>query len=616
MRLRGIRAGLAIAWILGLWYPAEVGGWSKDLRITTDPPGAQLTIDGAEKPYPKQTPADVRKFVFDKNVRYVIRVSLPGYESEERPMDLTEARSIKEDVWELSFKLQPLKLRFPITVVVTNVADAIVTVGEARMEQGPYQVEAPFTRPDKKSAWSSVVVKVEKAPRYAPESVTIAGSDVERAVKGEGKYELRMGLQEIQRVVPVEVKANVPSAQVSTNGVKVGVTPMTVNLLFSRATPADPWPEQKIRVEKDGYEYSPSGSDEPLEAFEQTCTIEVTPPAVNADTFKEVQFVYSPVRFFRPGAEGTVIFETNYLSEVVSTDPVRPTPVTSVDPNRPLVLSRISIVPNQQEDTFVYSMAVWESRPLAGGKSERVVVGANLYMYVQGRGVTQLTRGNFYDLDPCVTEQFVYFSSDRVKNKRTICRVPNPKASGAGLTHITGIFTEFDTEPSVSADGSKIAFVSRPLNAPVTTPSVIYTANPDGTMPTARWEGRNPAWAPRGSRLAFISEAGELCVVDEGRPEQPTKLDHAAPHIAHPFWLNEKQIMFASDKQPNARRQNNYDIFVIDLDTGKERQLTVDGSFDFLPTANRDNGKVFFYSNRGARRFGEDRLQILSTFIE
>ena len=69
---------------------------------------------------------------------------------------------------------------------------------------------------------------------------------------------------------------------------------------------------------------------------------------------------------------------------------------------------------------------------------------------------------------------------------------------------------------------------------------------------------RDPAWSPDGRRLAYSSMAG---VDGEGRP--------------------------------------NYDIWLLDLETGQRTQLTSNGSADVLPRFDPAGRQVYFISNRG-----------------
>ena len=79
---------------------------------------------------------------------------------------------------------------------------------------------------------------------------------------------------------------------------------------------------------------------------------------------------------------------------------------------------------------------------------------------------------------------------------------------------------------------------------------------------------RDPAWSPDGRRMAYSSLAG---VDGEGRP--------------------------------------NYDIWLLDLESGQRTQITSNGSADVLPRFDSTGRLVYFISNRG-RQWAVWRLPV------
>jgi Tol biopolymer transport system component len=112
--------------------------------------------------------------------------------------------------------------------------------------------------------------------------------------------------------------------------------------------------------------------------------------------------------------------------------------------------------------------------------------------------------------------------------------------------------TQYDSSPSVSPDGTQMAFRSSRSGS-----HEIWIANIDGSNPHQVTAFRNsltgtPRWSPDGRRIAFDSRP-------EGQPE----------------------------------------IFVIDIDGNNLTRITNDPAEDVVPSWSRDGERVYFASNRG-----------------
>lgn len=81
-------------------------------------------------------------------------------------------------------------------------------------------------------------------------------------------------------------------------------------------------------------------------------------------------------------------------------------------------------------------------------------------------------------------------------------------ADGTSPTRLT-VNEQFDSWPSWSPDGSRVAYVHEPVDSAAGNTMEIYVMNADGSNPT-RLTVNNaidymPSWSPDGSRIAFIS---------------------------------------------------------------------------------------------------------------
>jgi len=63
----------------------------------------------------------------------------------------------------------------------------------------------------------------------------------------------------------------------------------------------------------------------------------------------------------------------------------------------------------------------------------------------------------------------------------------------------------------------------------------------------------------------------------------------------------------------SGQKEHNWDIYIVASD-GKSAPapLTQNGSFDSCPAVSADGRKLYFFSNRGAQKAGQESLQIFS----
>lgn len=193
-------------------------------------------------------------------------------------------------------------------------------------------------------------------------------------------------------------------------------------------------------------------------------------------------------------------------------------------------------------------------------------------------------------------------------------------------------------DPQISPDGKRVAYtVTWPDKDEDETRTAVYVATMDGRAPARRFthgkRDHTPRWSPDGSALAFVSDRGDknqlfVAPLDGGEARQVT---HARWGVAQPAWSPDgKRIAYSSrvgeykeskerkGAEKNAPRvihdlrykldgvgffdNRRTHIFVVDVETGKETQITDGDYFDDQPAWSPDGKTITFISDRERQR--------------
>lgn len=194
------------------------------------------------------------------------------------------------------------------------------------------------------------------------------------------------------------------------------------------------------------------------------------------------------------------------------------------------------------------------------------------------------------------------------------------------------------SDPQISPDGKLVAYVQSWSDRDTDeTRMSIFVAPVEGRSPARRItqgdRDHSPRWSPDGKHLAFVSSRGDrnqlfVASLDGGDPRQVTKAKHG---VSEPAWSPDgRRIAYAArvgrykkeeDKTPVERaaprviRELRYKldgvgffderrlkIFVVDVESGKETQITKGDYFDDQPAWSPSGRSIAFVSDRQAKR--------------
>jgi TolB protein len=201
------------------------------------------------------------------------------------------------------------------------------------------------------------------------------------------------------------------------------------------------------------------------------------------------------------------------------------------------------------------------------------------------------------------------------------------RADGSGEHQITHPPEGFvDRNPDVSPDGRRIAFEREQVVCDVACSDAIFVVDTDGSELTqltfnapnidcAALGGCNgsPAWSPDGKRIAFtrasgpdvdgfLAEVGIYVMNDDGANlrQITQKARPALGEDSNPQWSpNGRSIVFQRLNVRTATPQDGVALWIVNLRSGRERQLTpFDLSAGDTPDWSPDGTRILFHSNQ------------------
>lgn len=261
-----------------------------------------------------------------------------------------------------------------------------------------------------------------------------------------------------------------------------------------------------------------------------------------------------------------------------------------------------SIAPDGTDETMLTDPATWDNNPSYSADGSGIVFDSvrdgNTEIYkmdADGENETRLTEDTdpffTFDGEPSLSPDGsrIAFARNNEKGSNSTDKdidIHTMSANGGTATrlvHVDGL----DGQPSFVPSGEKVIFHN--VNT-----DTIYIVDADGTDLTPLAEGADPAFSPDGT-LIYFERAGQILVMDSnGENERPvTQPDElSSTNIQPAFSPDCARIAYVKDTfVPNPDPEGEpgsgttvVDIYTSDLDGSNEQRVTTSEEYDYRPS--------------------------------
>lgn len=377
-----------------------------------------------------------------------------------------------------------------------------------------------------------------------------------------------------------EIVSEPKGATVVLDGTDVGLTPLTRQLAFGLSTHHD------IVLKKAGYE---------------DVKASIGLHSTNRDAFfklTKIESIVLPLLAYEPEEtdKGFKLVEVQkptiaYLETMDQSSNAQGIMRFTSNDNKEVQLGAPAVSP--QDGAVVYAMKTMEGGTYSSNLWRQAAESAS--------NKIRITTGRFNDMFPTFTPdgQHIVFTSNRAGTTPTLWRI---RAFGAGgITRITNGMSS-DYAPSVGHNGEIVVYISIP---PASEMPQIWSIDTKNGAATQLREGESPHISPDGKKILFVkkdqvSGRKQIWLINLDGSEE-TLMTTATDHDEiDPEWSPDGSMYtFASNEGLDSHKRQNFDVWVAAVDGSFRSQLTTNGSRDDGPSFNKDGRSIYFRSNRG-----------------
>ena len=178
---------------------------------------------------------------------------------------------------------------------------------------------------------------------------------------------------------------------------------------------------------------------------------------------------------------------------------------------------------------------------------------------------------------------------------------------GTELKCLTPDAKVYTAEGSYSADGKKIVYSSGSAGN-----VQLFTMDADGSNPKRLTDAPNcynggPFFSPDGKKVIFRADRKEkdrlqLYVINSDGTGEKALTDDPKWVFWAPFWYKDgKHIIYTAADHSNELARPNYDLYWMNIETGKKTRITSAPGQDVLPVFGPNYDKVMWTSSRDGR---------------
>jgi Tol biopolymer transport system component len=253
---------------------------------------------------------------------------------------------------------------------------------------------------------------------------------------------------------------------------------------------------------------------------------------------------------------------------------------------------------------------------LAGGRPRRISPGVGRttcsYFRPDGKKVIFASTHEDPDAKKLQAEEYVRRKEDAKKKAPRRyswdfdphMKIYEANPDGTGLKCLTPEAKAYTAEGSYSADGSKIVYSSGNAGD-----VQIFVMNADGSgkrqvTHAPKCYNGGPFFSPDATRVIFRADRKEkdrlqLYVINaDGTGERALTDDDKWVYWA-PYWYKDgKHIIYTAADHSNPMARPNYDLYWMNVETGKTTRLTFAPGADVLPVFSPDGKKVMWTTSR------------------